>query len=47
VRFIDRHLEQFSFEHMVSGKYRLADITDAIRAMAEFREVKPAILATA
>ncbi len=47
IRFVDRQIDSVSFEQMVSGRYKLSEISDAIRAMAEYREVKPAILASA
>ncbi len=47
VRFIDTHLDQFAFDDMVSGTYSLDRCGEALAAMADYREVKPAILATA
>lgn len=44
IRFIDRHADEYSFDEMVSGRYSLVTVTDAIRGMATFQEVKPAIL---
>lgn len=45
ISFLDRRSSAFPFEAMISNTYPLEKASDAIRAMAEFREVKPLILA--
>jgi L-iditol 2-dehydrogenase len=42
--FIEHNRERFSFEDMLSNRYRLEQINDALEAMRSFREVKPVVV---
>ena len=44
VNFLATRRKQFDFEQMITGTYRLEQVTDALQAMAAFREVKPVVL---
>ena len=44
VTFLSTRIDRFPFANMLSNSYPLERTTDAIRGMAEFREVKPVIL---
>jgi L-iditol 2-dehydrogenase len=42
--FLEHNRERFSFEDMLSNRYRLEQINDALEAMRGFREVKPVVV---
>jgi L-iditol 2-dehydrogenase len=44
VEFIATRGKQFDFKKLISNTYTLDKLTDALKAMSEFREVKPLIL---
>lgn len=44
VDFIATRGRQFDFNKLISNRYTLDKLTDALKAMSEFREVKPLIL---
>jgi L-iditol 2-dehydrogenase len=44
IEFIATRQRQFNFKNLISNTYALNGLTDALRAMSEFREVKPLIL---
>jgi threonine dehydrogenase-like Zn-dependent dehydrogenase len=44
INFLATRRDQFPFEKIISGTYTLDRMTDALKAMSEFREVKPLIL---
>jgi L-iditol 2-dehydrogenase len=44
IDFLATRRGRFPFEKIITGTYTLARTTDAMKAMAEFREVKPLIL---
>jgi L-iditol 2-dehydrogenase len=44
VEFIATRSKQFDFKKLISNTYTLDKLTDALKAMSEFREVKPLIL---
>lgn len=44
VNFLATRKAQFPFERMITGSYGLDGVTDALAAMAAFREVKPVIV---
>jgi L-iditol 2-dehydrogenase len=44
INFIATRQRQFDFTKLISNSYTLDRLTDALRAMSEFREVKPLIL---
>src|ERR1700722_3228067 len=44
IEFIATRQRQFNFKNLISNTYTLDGLTDALRAMSEFREVKPLIL---
>jgi len=44
LQFLATRRQHFPFDRIISGTYTLDRTTDALRAMAEFREVKPLIL---
>ena len=44
LQFLATRRDRFPFERMISGTYTLDNVTDAMQAMAEFREVKPLVL---
>lgn len=43
VEFLASH-PQLPFERMITGTYRLSQVTDALQAMADMREVKPVVV---
>jgi len=43
LRFIERNWDRFSWMEMISGRYPFERINDALEAMQDLREVKPAI----
>ena len=43
LKFIERNWERFSWMEMISNTYPLERLNDALEAMRDFREVKPAI----
>ena len=44
VEFIATRGKLFDFKKLISNTYTLDKLTDALKAMSEFREVKPLIL---
>ncbi len=44
IEFIATRRKQFDFDKLISNSCTLDRLTEALRAMAEFREVKPLIL---
>jgi len=44
IRFLDSHGEDFPFGEMITGRYGLAGLSDALEAMAAYREVKPVVV---
>jgi L-iditol 2-dehydrogenase len=44
IDFIATRQRQFNFKRLISNSYTLDTLTDALKAMSEFREVKPLIL---
>jgi threonine dehydrogenase-like Zn-dependent dehydrogenase len=44
LQFIQNNRDRFSFEAMLSNRYRLDQINDAMEAMRAFREVKPVVV---
>jgi threonine dehydrogenase-like Zn-dependent dehydrogenase len=46
IEFLATRRKHFPFEKIISGTYTLDKTTEALKAMAEFREVKPLILPT-
>lgn len=44
LEFLAHNRERFSFEAMLSNRYRLDQINDALEAMQGFREIKPVVL---
>jgi threonine dehydrogenase-like Zn-dependent dehydrogenase len=44
VDFLDTRRDQFPFEQMITGRYPLSRVGEALGAMADFREVKPVII---
>ena len=44
IRFLDSQHGRFPFQEMITGRYKLSDLTDALEAMAAYREVKPVVL---
>ena len=44
LQFLATRRDRFPFERLISGAYTLDTVTDALKAMAEFREVKPVVL---
>ncbi len=43
LRFLEAHLAKYPFERLISNTYSLGNATEAIRAMAAMRELKPVI----
>ncbi|MPZ49530.1 MAG: zinc-binding dehydrogenase [Dehalococcoidia bacterium] len=43
LEFLGSRRERFPFEQMITGQYTLEGASEALRAMAEYREVKPVI----
>jgi len=43
LRFIERNWDRFSWMEMISGRYPFERINDALEAMQDLREIKPAI----
>lgn len=41
--FIDTHQKDFPFEKMISGRYQLADVNEALTRMKNYEEIKPVI----
>jgi Zn-dependent alcohol dehydrogenase len=44
LQFIQNNRDRFTFEDMLSNRYRLDQINDAMEAMRSFREVKPVVV---
>jgi threonine dehydrogenase-like Zn-dependent dehydrogenase len=44
LQFIAHNRERFTFEDMLSNRYKLEQINDALEAMRAFREVKPVVV---
>jgi L-iditol 2-dehydrogenase len=44
VNFLATRRKLFDFERMITGRYPLEGVTQALQGMAEFREVKPVVL---
>ena len=44
LQFIQHNHDRFTFEDMLSNRYRLDQINDAMEAMRAFREVKPVVV---
>jgi threonine dehydrogenase-like Zn-dependent dehydrogenase len=44
LNFLATRRKDFAFDRMITGSYTLEGVTDALRAMAAFREVKPVVL---
>jgi L-iditol 2-dehydrogenase len=44
LQFIQNNRDRFTFEDMLSNRYRLDQINDAMEAMRAFREVKPVVM---
>ena len=44
LQFLATRSDRFPFERLLTGTYTLDQVTDALKAMEEFREVKPVIL---
>ena len=44
LQFIANHHHRFNFEEMISTRYPLDQINDAMNAMHAFREVKPVVV---
>jgi Zn-dependent alcohol dehydrogenase len=44
IRFLEDFGDRFDFGALLGSHYGLADVNDAITAMAEMREIKPVIL---
>ncbi len=44
LRFIEHNRDRFTFEDMLSNRYRLDQINEAMQAMKDFREVKPIVV---
>ena len=44
LEFLATRADRFPFERLLSNRFPLARTTDALRGMAEFREIKPVIL---
>ena len=44
LQFLATRSDQFPFERLLTGTYTLDRVTDALKAMEEFKEVKPVIL---
>ena len=47
LQFLATRGDRFPFERLISGTYTLDTVTDALQAMADFKEVKPVVLPTA
>ncbi len=43
LQFLATKRNRFPFQQLITGRYRLDQVTDALKAMAEYREVKPVI----
>ncbi len=43
VTFLATRLHKFPFENLITGSYSLGGVSQALQAMAEFREVKPVV----
>ena len=44
LQFLQHHGHRFNFADMLSNRYRLDQINDAMQAMHSFREVKPVVV---
>jgi Zn-dependent alcohol dehydrogenase len=44
IEFLATRRERFDFERILSTRYALEDVGEALAAMAAFREVKPVIV---
>ncbi|HLQ33010.1 MAG TPA: zinc-binding dehydrogenase [Chloroflexota bacterium] len=44
VNFLATRRKEFTFDQMITGTYQLNHVTEALQAMAEFREVKPVVV---
>jgi Zn-dependent alcohol dehydrogenase len=44
LQFLQHNRERFSFEDMLSNRYQLERINDALEAMRALREVKPVVV---
>jgi threonine dehydrogenase-like Zn-dependent dehydrogenase len=44
LQFLQNNRDRFTFEDMLSNRYRLDQINDAMEAMRAFREVKPVVV---
>ncbi|MFI5266152.1 MAG: zinc-binding dehydrogenase [Chloroflexota bacterium] len=44
INFLATRKREFSFDQMITGTYGLDGVTEALQAMAEFREVKPVVV---
>lgn len=44
LQFLQHNRDRFSFEDMLSNRYALAQINDALESMRAFREVKPVVV---
>ncbi|HEX6513491.1 MAG TPA: zinc-binding dehydrogenase [Chloroflexota bacterium] len=44
INFLATRKHDFAFEQMITGTYALDHVTEALQAMAEFREVKPVVV---
>ncbi len=44
LQFLQHNRNRFTFEDMLSNRYRLDQINDALEAMRAFREVKPVVV---
>ena len=42
--FISTHLDDFPFEKMITGRYKLDEVNIALERMRNMQEIKPVIL---
>ena len=44
MRFLQNNHKRFSFQDLISNRYKLEQATEALEAQASYREIKPAIM---